>query len=109
MVRCQYGHWRSTWCDVRYCRIGTGTAIAMVPHALMAGTELAYGATRACAVCGTELAYGATRVCFQAGSSRVRSASPRISLRACYAMSGTDIAYGAICLRACSAMSGPCT
>eukprot|EP00961_Rhodomonas_salina_P267808 3618292-Rhodomonas_salina.1 len=29
-----------------------------------------------------------------------------ICLRACYAMSGTDLAYGAICLRSCYAMSG---
>eukprot|EP00961_Rhodomonas_salina_P171017 2305774-Rhodomonas_salina.7 len=29
-----------------------------------------------------------------------------ISLRTCYAMSGTDLAYGAICLRACYAVSG---
>eukprot|EP00961_Rhodomonas_salina_P246315 3328190-Rhodomonas_salina.1 len=29
-----------------------------------------------------------------------------ICLRACYAISGTDIAYGAICLRACYAISG---
>eukprot|EP00961_Rhodomonas_salina_P304364 3941573-Rhodomonas_salina.6 len=29
-----------------------------------------------------------------------------ICLRACYAMSGTDIGYGAICLRACYGMSG---
>eukprot|EP00961_Rhodomonas_salina_P279354 3773819-Rhodomonas_salina.1 len=29
-----------------------------------------------------------------------------MSLRACYAMSGTHIAYGALSLRACNAMSG---
>eukprot|EP00961_Rhodomonas_salina_P301817 3940624-Rhodomonas_salina.6 len=28
------------------------------------------------------------------------------SLRACYAMSGTEVAYGDVCVRACYAMSG---
>eukprot|EP00961_Rhodomonas_salina_P009566 129683-Rhodomonas_salina.1 len=31
---------------------------------------------------------------------------PSRSLRACYAMSGTAMAYAATCLRACYAMSG---
>eukprot|EP00961_Rhodomonas_salina_P032704 441000-Rhodomonas_salina.5 len=34
-----------------------------------------------------------------------RLVRPPICLRASYAVSGTDIAYGAICLRACYAMS----
>eukprot|EP00961_Rhodomonas_salina_P076012 1020559-Rhodomonas_salina.1 len=37
------------------------------------------------------------------GGGEVSSA---IGLRACYAMSGTDILYGRICLRACYAVSG---
>eukprot|EP00961_Rhodomonas_salina_P174870 2358836-Rhodomonas_salina.4 len=37
---------------------------------------------------------------------RLRRVDSAICLRACYAMSGTEIAYSAICLRACYAMSG---
>eukprot|EP00961_Rhodomonas_salina_P232525 3141394-Rhodomonas_salina.3 len=52
-------------------------------------------------VCGTELGYAATRR--STPRSLLRS-SAAISLRACYAIPGTDIAYADISLRACYAM-----
>eukprot|EP00961_Rhodomonas_salina_P232980 3147932-Rhodomonas_salina.1 len=38
--------------------------------------------------------------------TRARPVRYAIGLRACYAISGTDIAYAATCLRACYAMPG---
>eukprot|EP00961_Rhodomonas_salina_P156302 2104192-Rhodomonas_salina.2 len=73
-------------CDVRVLCTGSESR-AMLCHAYcaMSGTHIAYYA-----MSGTHIAYG----------GRVRS------LRARCAMSGTDLACGAICLRACYAMSG---
>eukprot|EP00961_Rhodomonas_salina_P008786 119595-Rhodomonas_salina.2 len=61
-------------------------------------------------MCSTELAYAATlalcdvrylaSVCRYDVLHDVRR-SYAISLRACYALSGTDLAYAAICLRVC--------
>eukprot|EP00961_Rhodomonas_salina_P132036 1777522-Rhodomonas_salina.1 len=54
---------------------------------------------------GTDLGYAATRrsPLVPNAPTGVHSAN---SLRACYAMSGTDLGYAAIGLRACYAMSG---
>eukprot|EP00961_Rhodomonas_salina_P154671 2083418-Rhodomonas_salina.1 len=67
----------------------------------MYGADLAYGATS----CGTDLAYGATlcpyrMVLHRAASTTASKTVPlaiclRVCLRASYAMSGTDLAYGA--------------
>eukprot|EP00961_Rhodomonas_salina_P255356 3451114-Rhodomonas_salina.6 len=71
-------------------------------------TDLAYNATSTMlATSGTELAYGATRG--PATADGLGGTESAICLRACYAMSGTDLAYGtmsAICLRASYAISG---
>eukprot|EP00961_Rhodomonas_salina_P234966 3175521-Rhodomonas_salina.4 len=53
---------------------------------------------------GTAIAYGARCTAYAARCPRVwerRQVTPALSLRACYAMSGTDIAYATISLCAC--------
>eukprot|EP00961_Rhodomonas_salina_P212322 2867045-Rhodomonas_salina.5 len=52
----------------------------------------------------TDLVYAATSVLLKASTHTVRS--PAISLCVPYVMPGTDRAYCTFCLRACSAMSG---
>eukprot|EP00961_Rhodomonas_salina_P045017 604601-Rhodomonas_salina.5 len=54
---------------------------------------------------GTEIAYGAMAIWRGSGRAH-RQRRSAISLRAPYAMSGTDIAYGATSPRALYAMSG---
>eukprot|EP00961_Rhodomonas_salina_P154125 2076101-Rhodomonas_salina.1 len=81
----------------------------------MSGTELAYGATRACATAygrsgrllrpcygmsGTDIAYG----CYQSWAMPGTDiASAAIAIRPCYAVSGTEIGYAAT---VCYAVSG---
>eukprot|EP00961_Rhodomonas_salina_P007750 105205-Rhodomonas_salina.1 len=68
----------------------------------MPGTELAYSATRwykmrgaarayRAMVRGTELAYAGVQHHWRSFQTRLP-----VSLRACYAMSGTELAYGAL-------------
>eukprot|EP00961_Rhodomonas_salina_P280451 3788404-Rhodomonas_salina.3 len=52
---------------------------------------------------GTEIGYGGTR---RAGDKKAGPRLPPTCLPPFYAMSGTDMAYGRICLRLCYAMSG---
>eukprot|EP00961_Rhodomonas_salina_P019684 265045-Rhodomonas_salina.3 len=108
-----------------YLKLPTATRVCdtLVPRAAqcprtplssyaMSSTDVVYGATRCpYAMCGTGVAYGAmryastgTELAYGAMRSPVRD--PAIGLRSCYAMSGTYIAYCAICLRSCYAMSG---
>eukprot|EP00961_Rhodomonas_salina_P080365 1081141-Rhodomonas_salina.4 len=72
----------------------------------MSATEIGYAATEhSCyGIFGTEKGYGATR---RLSVARVptQGVSP-ISLRPCYAVSGTSLAYAAISLGPCYAMSG---
>eukprot|EP00961_Rhodomonas_salina_P303717 3941342-Rhodomonas_salina.2 len=95
-----------------------------VCHA-MCGTERVYAAIHVCcALCSTERAYAALRVCCptrmlrvfgteraygavgKMGGASKAFAVEEVSLRVCFAMSGTDVAYGGIALRVCCAMSG---
>eukprot|EP00961_Rhodomonas_salina_P196314 2649739-Rhodomonas_salina.5 len=68
----------------------------------MSGTETAYR----CDACAnlTEILAVIRRVRAEAPTPLVRQVAS--SLRACYAMPGTDLAYSRICLRACYPMSG---
>eukprot|EP00961_Rhodomonas_salina_P305176 3941890-Rhodomonas_salina.2 len=75
----------------------------------MSGTEIACGATR----CGASKAPRRlrTRRSYLASTSRLQSTNApmlryAISLRCCYAMSGTETENGCTCLRTCYAMSG---
>eukprot|EP00961_Rhodomonas_salina_P065297 878452-Rhodomonas_salina.4 len=60
------------------------------------------------AMSGTERGYAATRsMAMHAWGLRSMFAQVPISLPACYAVSGTDIAQSATCLRSCYAQPGP--
>eukprot|EP00961_Rhodomonas_salina_P184328 2489095-Rhodomonas_salina.1 len=90
----------------------TGTSSPYLPTLLLVLTQRmilpgSYG------MCGTEVGYGATRRL--EAEARIRelqavidklTEQSSIGLRAYYAVSGTDIAYGSIGLRACYAVSG---
>eukprot|EP00961_Rhodomonas_salina_P279448 3774984-Rhodomonas_salina.1 len=76
----------------------------------MSGTDLGYAATAVPASgsggCSfpSELSPISLRPCYaMSGTDPAQSAS---GIRACYAMSGTGLAYGAFCERICYAMSG---
>eukprot|EP00961_Rhodomonas_salina_P283213 3827301-Rhodomonas_salina.5 len=73
-----------------------GTDIA---YAVAFGTEIAYAL-------GTEIAYGASENHCCLHYQAAAMVPPPISLRLCYAMSGTDVASNAIAQRSCYAMSG---
>eukprot|EP00961_Rhodomonas_salina_P213214 2879817-Rhodomonas_salina.4 len=86
------------WC---YACAMSGTDLRVC--GAMSGTDIGYAATTCYAVCGTDIRNAATRP-YRTGTTtptlptqtgRYRA---RISLRACYAMSGTDFASTAICL-----------
>eukprot|EP00961_Rhodomonas_salina_P303054 3941078-Rhodomonas_salina.6 len=105
---------------VRGTELAYGATRARVRCYAMSGTEVAYGMTREKRKLHEEVsAYGCAMRCpvlrkrmvlcgvrFPSLSAWRGRNQVSISLRACYAMSGTDIAYGAISLRACYAMSG---
>eukprot|EP00961_Rhodomonas_salina_P073203 983480-Rhodomonas_salina.2 len=67
----------------------------------MSGTDLVYGATSRRAS-PTEQVAISLRACYAMSGTDL--ANDDVSLCACYAMSGTEIAYGAISLRACYTM-----
>eukprot|EP00961_Rhodomonas_salina_P180583 2437443-Rhodomonas_salina.2 len=69
----------------------------------MSGTDGGYAATRQGHLF-THVIFDGDGI-FLAKQSR-RMVQPAIALRACYAMSGTDLAYAAIGRRACYALSG---
>eukprot|EP00961_Rhodomonas_salina_P236152 3191622-Rhodomonas_salina.4 len=107
-----------------------GPAIVLRASYAMPGTDLAYGdiGLRVCyAMSGTDLVFGdiALRLCYGMSDTDIAYDTPArviietfpslmfeenqvafpTSLRACYAMPGTEMAYGCISLRACYAMS----
>eukprot|EP00961_Rhodomonas_salina_P075550 1013808-Rhodomonas_salina.4 len=118
VLRRQYvvsGHTRLRMLDLAYRPIALSVLMQVCPYAYvpstttrlrascaMSGTEIAYAATGteiAYAAIGTEIAYAATgtEIAYAATSHcvallKTEQVFAPISLRACYAMSGTDIA-----------------
>eukprot|EP00961_Rhodomonas_salina_P167273 2254297-Rhodomonas_salina.3 len=85
--------------DATTCYWMCGTELAYdatICHAIC-GTELAYGAATYYCMSGTELAYGATSAQDEGSDQRAHGAVHSAAcLRACYAMSGTDLACGVL-------------
>eukprot|EP00961_Rhodomonas_salina_P156789 2111125-Rhodomonas_salina.1 len=93
-------------CDGRAVSYHDATSGSEVEHAAVcnakSGTELEYAAAVSYAMSGTDIADDAT------ASARPRALSvllvnSAIRLRACYAMPGTDMAHGTVCLHECYA------
>eukprot|EP00961_Rhodomonas_salina_P236057 3190258-Rhodomonas_salina.2 len=92
---------------LRACYPKPGTALASASGGICVrgGTDVAYAASSAYAL-ATRSPVLIWRPMAHATGTPPTPTTSGTSLRACYAMSGTDEAYATICLRACYAMPG---
>eukprot|EP00961_Rhodomonas_salina_P155375 2092406-Rhodomonas_salina.1 len=99
--------------EIAVCEVGVRCAVLKRPMVSRAcGTELAYGTVglRDVRYCARVWCYRPTRCAeedkYEKDNPLEGQVAYPICLCACYAMSGTGLAYDVICLRACYAMSG---